>query len=644
VKVWESPFRSPRAAAVLAGAVGVLLFLNSLANGFAFDDNPIIRDNEAIQSLGTLPGALVAPYWPGEHGQSLALWRPVVTGLYGLEWNLWGGVPVGYHLLNVLLHAAVTVLVVLLLAELMPVAAAFVAGLVFAVHPVHVEAVSNVVGRAEVLSALFFLGALLLIVRGGERLSPARLLLVLLLYALAFLTKESAVTLLGIVFLLDAARSELTFGNLASYLRRRGLLYLGLVAVAGGILYARFLVLGNVARPFPPLGADILEDVPRIWTVAATWPHIVRLLFFPRALVVDYGPAVIPIAFGWNAANGVGVVMVLAILVLSLLTWRQGVRMDRSTLTPRALGFGVLWFVITLSPTSNFFFLSGILLSERTLYLPSVGFAAVVGWAVLRLYRVRPRLAPGVVGVALLLLAARSWVRTPTWKSDLDVFNTLILEHPESGRSQWILGDLLFAAGRRSDALRAYRVAIGILGGHYSLLTEMGRTFMGAGYTDAAELILTYAWRNNPEFGVAPGLLATIYDQQGRYEEAEAVSRMRLAEDSTDAVQYHLLSRALEHQGRFREASEARRASIRHGEGDHWEQWVWLARLEVAAGDTAGAWAALDSARQRVLTPDESRQIDSLALFLGGGGPGLTTPDSANNSQNPRPDPGTLPQ
>ena len=644
MKVWESPFRSRRAAAVLAGAVGVLLFLNSLGNGFAFDDNPIVRDNEAIQSLRTLPGALVAPYWPGEHGQSLALWRPVVTGLYGLEWDLWGGAPVGYHLLNVLLHGAVTVLVVLLLAELLPVAAAFVAGLVFAVHPVHVEAVSNVVGRAEVLSALFFLGAALLIVRGGERLSPGRLLLVLLLYALAFLTKESAVTLLGIVFLLDAARSELTFGTLASYLRRRGLLYLGLLAVAGGILYARFLVLGNVARPFPPLGADILEDVPRIWTVAATWPHIVRLLFFPKALVVDYGPAVIPIAFGWNAANGVGVAMVLAILVLSLLTWRQGERMDPSTLTPRALGFGVLWFVITLSPTSNFFFLSGILLSERTLYLPSVGFAAVVGWAVLRLFRVRPRLTPGVVGVALLLLAARSWVRTPTWKSDLDVFNTLILEHPESGRSQWILGDLLFAAGRRSDALRAYRVAIGILGGHYSLLTEMGRTFMGAGYTDAAELILTYAWRNNPEFGVAPGLLATIYDQQGRYEEAEEVSRMRLAEDSTDAVQYHLLSRALEHQGRFREASEARRASIRHGEGDHWEQWVWLARLELAAGDTAGAWAAVDSARQRVLTPDESRQIDSLALSLGGGGPGLTPPDSANNSQNPRPDPRTLPQ
>jgi hypothetical protein len=639
VKVWESPFRSPRTAAVLAGAVGVLIFLNSLANGFAFDDNPIIRQNEAIQSLETLPEALVAPYWPGEHGQSLALWRPVVTGLYGLEWAFWEAAPVGFHLLNVLLHGAVTALVVLLLAELMPVGAAFVAGLVFAVHPVHVEAVSNVVGRAEVLSAFFFLMACLLVVRGGERMAPGRLLGTLLLYALAFLTKESAVTFIGVVFLLDCAGRDVSFGDLVPYLRRRWPLYLGLLAVAGGILYARFLVLGNVARPFPPLGADILEDIPRIWTVAATWPHIVRLFFFPKALVVDYGPAVIPIAFDWNPANTVGVLIVLSILVLSLLTWRRGEPLERSALSPRALGFGVLWFVITLSPTSNFFFLSGILLSERTLYLPSVGFVAVVGWALARLFRVRPRVTPVVLAVALVLLGGRSWVRTPTWKNDLEVFNTMIREHPESGRSQWILGDLYFAAGRRSDALRAYRVAIGILGGHYSLMTEIGRTMMGAGYSDAAELVLTYAWRDRPEFGVAPGLLAGIYDQEGRYAEAEEVSRLRLAEDSTDAVQYHLLSRALEKQGRFQEAAEARSAAIRHGEGSHWEQWGWLARVELAAGDTAEAWAAVDSARQRVRSPEESRQIDSLVLFLRGGETPSPTPDSANNSQNPRPDP-----
>jgi len=642
MKVWESPFRSARAASIMAGALAVCLFMNSLGNDFAFDDNPIIRDNQAIQALDSLPATLLAPYWPGENGQNLALWRPAVTASYGLEWALWDGAPVGFHLVNVVLHGVVTGLAVLVLAELLPVAAAFVAGLFFAVHPVHVEAVANVVGRAEVLSALLFLLACLLILRWGERMRPGRLLVVLLLYALAFLTKESAVTLPGAVFLLDASRRDLTFRNLGAYLRRRGALYLGFGLVAGGVLWARFLILGNVARPFPPLGADILEDIPRIWTVAATWPHIVRLFFFPRDLVVDYGPAVIPIAFGWNPANVVGVVMVLAILVLALLTWRRSEPLSPGRVSDRALGFGVLWFVITLSPTSNFFFLSGILLSERTLYLPSIGFAAVVGWAALRLQEARPRLAPAVVALALVLLGARSWLRTPTWKDDLEVFNTLITEHPESGRSQWILGDIYFSMGQRREALRAYRVAIGLLGAHYTLMTELGRKFMGLGYDDAAELLLTYAWNDRPEFGVAPGLLANIYDRQGRYGQVEEVTKLRLEEDSTDAVQYHLLSRALEAQGRYAEAAEARLGAIRHGEGDHWQQWGWLARLEREAGDTLAARAARDSARALANAegPEEARALDSLLTLPVGPDRVSVPPDSANISQNPTPGPG----
>ncbi|MGW8267511.1 MAG: tetratricopeptide repeat protein, partial [Longimicrobiales bacterium] len=155
----------------------------------------------------------------------------------------------------------------------------------------------------------------------------------------------------------------------------------------------------------------------------------------------------------------------------------------------------------------------------------------------------------------------------------------------------------------------------------------------------AAEVVLTYAWQEHPEYGVAPGLLASIYDRQGRHELAEEVSRIRLAEDPTDAVQYHLLSRALEKQGRFREAAEARRASIQHGEGDHWEQWSWLAGVEMAAGDTAAAWAALDSARSRAETPSENRQIDSIMRTFREGGSPPPSADSANNLQNPRPDP-----
>jgi hypothetical protein len=634
VTVWESPLKNLRVAAVFAGAVAILAFLNSLNNTFAFDDLYIILENPGIQSLETLPEALVSPYWPGEYGKGLGLWRPMVTGVFGLEWALWGENPVAYHLVNILLHGGVTVLVVLLLGGFLPVQGAFLGGLLFALHPVHVEAVANVVGMAEVQAAFFFLLAALLVQRGGERLPPGRLALVLLFFALAFLTKESAITLMGIVLLLDASHEDLTLSDLPRYLRNRRSLYGGLILVSGLLLFARFQILGSLAQPFAPLGAHLLEEIPRIWTVASTWPHLFRLMVYPQDLVSDYSPAVIPIALGWNAVNVVGALMVLATLVFALFAWRRGSE-EGSGLSPRWAGWGVVWFVITLSPTANIVFLSGILLSERTLYLPSVGFVAGAAWLLLSLHKERPRLAVGAIVLALSLMAGRSWTRTPTWENNSEVFNTLIREHPEAGRSQWVLGDSYFQMGNMSAGLRSYRLAVGIIGGHYTLLVEIGQKLQGAGYDRAAEVLLSFAWEDEPDLGHAPGLLAPIYDRQGRFVKSGEAARAALARDSTLFVHHHLLSRSLAAQGRLEEARASRMATIRFADGDHWQQWAWLAELEVALGDTVGALAAMDSALIRGGSVEESRQIDSLFSTLGLRQEGETHTESARDSQNP---------
>ena len=204
MRTWDSPLQSVRSAAFLAGAAAVLLSANSVLNDFAFDDVPVIVENTAIQDLGTLPEALVSPYWPNEYGRLLGLWRPVATALYGMQWAVWGENPAMFHLVNVLLHGVVTALVVLVLAELAPLALAFVGGLLFAVHPVHVEAVANVVGLAEVFSSALYLGACLVFLRAGERIALLPGAAITFLFVLAFLTKESAITLPGVLFPLSA--------------------------------------------------------------------------------------------------------------------------------------------------------------------------------------------------------------------------------------------------------------------------------------------------------------------------------------------------------------------------------------------------------------------------------------------------------
>jgi Tfp pilus assembly protein PilF len=608
--------RSIRLGSWIVAAVAVVVFLNTLGHDFAYDDVHIIQENETIQSLGGLSSAIRGPYWPSELGRALGLWRPLSTALYGLEWALWGDRPAAFHATNVLLHGVASVLVFRLLLTLLPFVGALAGALVFAVHPVHVEAVANVVGRAEVLSSVFYLTACLLFLRWRESLGMVRTLGLCALYAAAFATKESAVTLPGVLFLLDGVHEDRTLRDLPKYLRERWLMYGGLAATAALILIGRHAVLGSLARALAPYGAEALEHMPRIWTVAGIWTHYVRLLVFPLDLSVDYAPAVVRIYYGWGATNALGAGLVLTILLLALWSWRARPR-DPGMPAPRVFGFGVVWFVITISTIANVAFLSGVLLAERTFYLPSVGFAAIVGWFVSSIHVKRPGQAAIFVSLAVVLMATRTVTRNRVWKDNLTVFNSLARDHPESGRAQWALGDVYFERGQVSEALRFYRLAIGIAGSHYSLLTEIGSRLVGVGRFESARPILEMAWRDHPEYATAPSLLAVANAGLADWEGAERTARASLAIDAEDPSMQHVLAASLRELGRWSEAAEARRSAIELGEGDRWQQWYWLAEEEARAGERGAARAALDTARVLADSPEALDRVDSLAVALG---------------------------
>jgi len=277
----------------------------------------------------------------------------------------------------------------------------------------------------------------------------------------------------------------------------------------------------------------------------------------------------------------------------------------------RAVGFAVVWFVISISPVSNFLFLSGILLAERTLYLPSVGFAAGIGWVLMAVYERRQRLFWPALVLILGLLSLRTYTRNPTWKDSLSVFDTLLKEHPESGRGQWVMGDLLFQNGQVGPSLQRYRFAVGIIGGHYTLLTEVARRLMGARKFDQAEFLLRYAYEDRPEFSLAPGLMAVVHLEQEHWEEAESWARRALERDDSDGFVHHVLAVSLTAQERWDEALVYRRGAIERGEGRHWEQWLWLAQLRIQVGDTAAALVAIDSAEVRATEPLELEQLEA---------------------------------
>jgi hypothetical protein len=610
--------------------VGGLVFANSLANGFAWDDIHIVVLNTAIHEWESLPGAIASPYWPVDYGRELGLWRPTTTALLGLQHVVSGGAPLLFHTVNVAGHVLASTLVLLLLAELMPLGAALAAALVFAVHPVHVEAVANVVGIAEVASTAALLGACLIHVRSGPGARWRSVLLVGLLYAVGFGAKESAVTLPGIVFLIDAARRRIGFYDLGAYLRDEWRTYAVLAVIAAVLLAGRFAVLGSLASPLGPLGADLLQEIPRIWTLAEVWTHYVRLWVFPLDLASDYAPNVIPISLGWHATNTVGALLAMGVLTMTWVAWRRPeARSD--VLTARMAAFGVLWFVISISPVSNTVFLSGVLLAERTLYLPSVGLAAATGWLVMRLARERPRGAWIALGLALSLAMARTWTRTPTWADNEAMTTALVSQYPQSGRSQWILGDNFLARGRVSEGLLAYRAAIDVLGTHYQVVTEISKQLVAMRRYRAAEVLLSIAARNEPRFPLAWGMLAFIRAEYGDPEATEHYARLSLDRHDVDPTRHHLLAWALAAQGRWAEANEARARGLEQAGARFWQQYMYEAYVRRERGDTAGALAAIDTAWASVASDVGRAALDSVRVSEFGLESLLAPADSADS-------------
>jgi tetratricopeptide (TPR) repeat protein len=433
------------------------------------------------------------------------------------------------------------------------------------------------------------------------------------LYALAFGAKESGVTLPALIFLLDAARKRLAPADLGAYVRDRWRAYAVMAVVAGLVLAGRYAVLGSVARPFAPLGADILAEIPRIWTLGEVWTHYVRLWVFPLDLAADYAPNVIPVSFAWHAVNSLGVALALGVLLAALVAWRRP-ELGPGVASARAAAFGVVWFVIAVSPASNVLFLSGVLLAERTLYLPSVGLAAATGWLVVRMARERPRLTWVLLVLAIAMGSARTWTRTPTWRNNQTFFLTMLGELPHSGRSQWILGDQFISAGGMSQGLRAYRAAIGILGGHYTVVSQIGQRLMAEGQYEAAERLLTFAWQDAPEFPFAMGLLSWIRAVHGDAPGTERWARASLALNEEDATRWHLLAWALAAQGDWGGAREARERADALGAARFWNQWMYLAYVRREAGETAASLEALDSAWAAATSEPGRRAIDAVRV------------------------------
>jgi hypothetical protein len=425
----------------------------SLGNQLAQDDVAIIARNPAVH----LPGLDVfrMPYWT--KGFSPDLYRPFATLSFGLQWLLGGGEAWPVHLTSLLLYCALTLAVWGLARRLMPALPAWVTAAVFAVHPMHVEAVATGVNQAELLVALILTLCTCSYIDGRREAAfgVRRAVGIALAFAMACLYKEHAVVLPGLLL-----AAELTVLSTArrpgADLRLLVLLYASLVLVTGAFLLLRTMILGNFAGSFTAEGLIGLGLGGRTVTMLGVVPIWLRLLVWPAHLQADYSPGEIVGTITMGAMQWTGLLIVLAAIGSAIALQRR---------IP-AWSFGILWFAAAILPVANILIPTGIVLAERTLLLPSVGLIVGGGGLVSAMTRgalLRPAARRGAIWLLTLVLTLgvlRSALRMQVWNSTDYLWLRTLEDAPLSYRAHHNVAQWLLQRGQRREAEMHYRRAI----------------------------------------------------------------------------------------------------------------------------------------------------------------------------------------
>lgn len=511
-----------RVAAML-GLLAALIYLPSVANGFAFDDVPAILGDPRVLGVWNPARLLVEPYWAGS-GSELGLYRPLLKLGFAFDWWVSGGAAWWFHLVNVAWHAAATALVFLLLRRLFERAPAAIATVLFAVHPVHVEAVANVVGRADVMAATFALGALLLWSARRSVVAVAGL------YLAALACKESAVVLPLLLPLLDQAAGPDRPGEagLRGYARARGAGYLALGVALGVYLGARHAAIGAFAPAMLHPAAAVLHSTSdRLATAFQVWPQYARLLFFPRTLLADYSPRILMPLTGWSAAPLAGVLLLAALLAAGAWAFSTG--------RARA-GLALLWFPITIATVSNLLVPIGTLLAERTLYLPSLALSVAAALLWPWLSRAARPLAVTLALLVAIAMTGRTLARQPEWRSTQSIFAALERDRPDSYRVPWFRARQAAAAGQTELAAERYAAALELWPYRKALLIEAARLDVSLGRLRSARDIARFTLDFRPDDLDAHRLLVGVDLDLGDTAAARVHLRDALAVAPDDSV------------------------------------------------------------------------------------------------------------
>ncbi|GAB6030154.1 hypothetical protein CHUAL_005833 [Chamberlinius hualienensis] len=476
-------------------ALACLCYYNSLQCGFVFDDVTAIKDNRDLRPHVSVWKLFTNDFWgtPINKEQSHKSYRPLCVLTFRWNYLLHQLQPMGYHLVNIFLHGLVSLLYLRLCRMFLPSKESLIAAMLFVVHPIHTEAVTGVVGRAETLCAVFFLAAFFCYCKScrSQKSDWFYLICCVCLTAIAMLCKEQGLTVIGVcivyeIFIVQKMCWQHMLHHIENILIRKSAVphwlremsrrLFVLILTVTVLLILRLKLMGGQLPTFTRF--DNPASVAPTPSRQLTYNYILTvnawLLLFPCNLCCDWTMGTIPLIESiWDSRNLITILFYAILARLTHLIFTSSFKHSKVIIMSLSL------LVIPFLPASNLLFPVGFVVAERVLYTPSMGFCMLVahGWSLMLKKCTRKKIAwLGLVSLTVAY-ASKTIIHNFDWESEYTLFMAGLRVNQRNAKIFNNVGHALESMHRYDDALRYFQKASSVQPDDVGAYINVGRAY-----------------------------------------------------------------------------------------------------------------------------------------------------------------------
>ncbi|ODN01012.1 Transmembrane and TPR repeat-containing protein 4 [Orchesella cincta] len=491
---------------------------------------------------------------------------------FRLDYYIWGHNPFPFHLLDLLIHGINCVLVFIFLSKCVKPKSelisskgeslAFWGTLLFSVHPVHVEPLGAIVGRADLFGAMIFLGAFCFV---NDHRSYKGVIFISMFSIVGSLFKETAITLSVFILLLELWNTWIVSPDEPK--RSSTLRCFLTVTLAGSFVVWRLWLQDGppIFQPFdnPPAFAPSLFS--RVASIIYIWVLNVFILLNPVWLCYDWSMGCVDIIESfWDLRVVVVILFLIVCLRLALLAFKH-----------RLIMLSILIFASTFLPSSNLLFTVGFVLAERNLYLPSIGYCIFVAYVFLRLEQKKCLI------FLIIIFYIRSCQRSMDWMNQGTLFRSGLQVCPNNAKVHYNLGTMYGDLSDRKSAEKSYKTAISLKGDYYQAMNNLGNLLRVNNELKEAEIWLRKAVEIKSDFAAAWMNLGIILSTSNKSEALSCYHNALKFRKSYPDCEYNLGNLYLD-MGDKENALKAweRATSLKHTHSQAWINTVILLEQE----------------------------------------------------------------